>query len=314
MPAHIERFVSAAWTRGADVIILDLEDSVPEGMKARARARIRTAIAVVGQGGAQIGVRINSDTWHDDIEASIWPGLQQIIFPKAEDPASIRCACELVDQLEVERGLKPGSIGVAASIETVPGLYNVSDIFRAHSRVQSVSGPAEVDFTVDLGLTAEASIDQLEWARGELDLFMRSVGLDGAPRWTAGVDITNLEGADFLRGVSTCRRRDGMHGASGVHPATVEPSNMGYTPAEEEIDEAQSVVSRVLRAFRADREGMVFNNRWISAASLAGASRYLRFSSACKDLDAYKADCVDSMRARAVPDTGTPRYLSGEQK
>ena len=59
VPVTAERFVAKAHTRGADVIILDLEDSIPPAEKDAARAALPAAAAVVGQGGAEIAVRIN---------------------------------------------------------------------------------------------------------------------------------------------------------------------------------------------------------------------------------------------------------------
>ena len=61
VPAHREKFVAKAWTRGADCIILDLEDAVAPADKASARKLVKDDIPIVGRGGVEIQVRINRD-------------------------------------------------------------------------------------------------------------------------------------------------------------------------------------------------------------------------------------------------------------
>jgi citrate lyase subunit beta/citryl-CoA lyase len=72
VPIVRKKFVAAAHTRGADGIILDLEDSVPQAEKERARGLVPAAAREVGQGGSDVLVRINRP-WHQafrDVEAA----------------------------------------------------------------------------------------------------------------------------------------------------------------------------------------------------------------------------------------------------
>ena len=62
VPVNREKFVEKAWTRGADVIILDLEDAVAPGDKAAARKLVKDAIPLVRKGGAEVQVRINRES------------------------------------------------------------------------------------------------------------------------------------------------------------------------------------------------------------------------------------------------------------
>src|SRR5207244_11846002 len=83
MPVVTRRFVDHAWRRGCDFINLDLEDSVPQHLKAHARALIKDAIPIVRKGGAEAFTRINHDYVHADLEAIVWPGLRKVTSHKS---------------------------------------------------------------------------------------------------------------------------------------------------------------------------------------------------------------------------------------
>ena len=72
--------------RGADAIVLDLEDSVPVQEKASARQLVRDSLPLAARGGAEVLVRVNNDPalLADDIDASVHPGLDGLAIPKAE--------------------------------------------------------------------------------------------------------------------------------------------------------------------------------------------------------------------------------------
>ena len=83
VPAHVEKFVASAHTRGSDAIILDLEDAVPPAEKARARGLVASAAERVGQGGADVLVRINGPGLADeDIDAAVGPSVAALYLPK----------------------------------------------------------------------------------------------------------------------------------------------------------------------------------------------------------------------------------------
>ena len=109
MPVVTRRFVDHAWRRGCDFINLDLEDSVPQQLKAHARGLIKEAIPIVRKGGAEAFTRINHDLVHADLEAIVWPGLSKVNYPKAESAEEIRLLDDVITRLERERGIRPGT-------------------------------------------------------------------------------------------------------------------------------------------------------------------------------------------------------------
>src|SRR5262249_10249052 len=99
VPVTAERFVNGAAKRGADAIILDLEDAVAASEKDRARTLVPEAAKIVSRGGADVVVRINRPVRMTvrDLEAVIGPGVQAIALPKAESPEHVQLVAEIID-------------------------------------------------------------------------------------------------------------------------------------------------------------------------------------------------------------------------
>jgi citrate lyase subunit beta/citryl-CoA lyase len=113
MPVNQPRFVDKAYLRGADAIVLDLEDSVPPAEKGRARTMVKEAIPVAARGGADVFVRINKpvEMMIEDLEAAIHPGLAGLALPKVESAAEIHMLDELTTYWEKRHGVPQGTVG-----------------------------------------------------------------------------------------------------------------------------------------------------------------------------------------------------------
>jgi citrate lyase subunit beta/citryl-CoA lyase len=288
LPVHVERFVSSVWRRGADNILLDLEDSVAPDAKAEARAAVRAAIPIAARGGATVSVRVNHDTWEEDITAALWPGVSGITFPKAESAEEVRAVSALLDRLEPERDIEPGSTRLSPAIETVAGYVHAAEIAQASPRVGGVGGPAGVDFAVDLGFELDASLDQLEPARGALDLLGRSLGGRGGGRWHSGQAITEYGDEDRFTAAARVSRRNGGRGSAGIHPSVIVPFNRGYSPSSEEIEEARAITEEVAAAWAAGLGSAIVNGRRVSARNARAARDLAAYGEACRALDEQK--------------------------
>src|SRR5580704_14141192 len=112
MPAPVQRFVEKAHLRGADCIQLDLEDSVPPGEKAAARAAVASAAPLVRRGGGDVLVRINAPLSMavPDIQAAVCPGVDGLILTKVRGPDHVRLLDELVSEREHKSGLLEGRL------------------------------------------------------------------------------------------------------------------------------------------------------------------------------------------------------------
>src|SRR5205823_8160930 len=111
VPATQRRFVDGAARRGADAIILNLGDSDAASEKERARTLVPEAAKIVSRGGADVVVRINRPLRMTvrDLEAVIGPGVYAVALPKAESAQHVQLVCEMIDELEAERGIPVGT-------------------------------------------------------------------------------------------------------------------------------------------------------------------------------------------------------------
>src|SRR5258708_16928984 len=130
VPVTSERFLSKAHTRGADAIILDLEDSILPVNKAAARAALPATVPRVAQGGADVVVRINRplDLAVADIAASVMPEVAALMLPKVMGPEHVRLLAELVTDREAALGMPTVHRPFLALIESPAPLPHPSAI------------------------------------------------------------------------------------------------------------------------------------------------------------------------------------------
>src|SRR5215212_5018602 len=122
--SNVPRFIDGAHKRGADAIIVDLEDSVPIAERPAARRDLQSTCESVARGGADVIVRINRP-WRQtmlDLEAAVMPRVAALAVTKVDSADHIRLIAEVVSELEAERGMEVGATQFMAMIET-PGAW-----------------------------------------------------------------------------------------------------------------------------------------------------------------------------------------------
>jgi len=239
-PVNVRRFLEKAYTRGADGICLDLEDAVPPSEKENARKLVREALPLAARGGAEVIVRINNDPdlILEDIDASVYSGLNGIHLPKVESAKQIHRLDAVLEVKEKERGLPPKSIGIALAIETPLGLLNARSIAEASSRIVSM-GVGPEDYYLALGVEPSEDGVELLYAVSAVVTIckvnnLRPTGILGS---VAGFrDLDGFEKA-ALRG-----RQLGTQGAGCIHPDHVHILNRVFSPSPESVAYARRVV------------------------------------------------------------------------
>lgn len=299
MPIVTQRFIDKAWTRGCDFIVLDLEDSVPQHLKAHARTLVRDAIGKVSKGGAEAFVRINHDTVEEDLEGVVWPGLRRVKYPKAETAAEIRRLDDIITRLERERGIEPGSIEIDAGIETALGVTNIYDIAGASPRIREFgASTGGYDLSRDLGVEMFVGFDQFVYPRGEAEIAARALGLEVrtapfVPNRTGSVSDPD-RAYKLARGARLC----GMHlGGGGLNPAVVDGHNRGLTPTAEDIDDAKWVLRQYEALENASDSWRAVEGRIIDRYEAARARDTLDWAAACAERDREKAEAVARTKA-----------------
>jgi citrate lyase subunit beta/citryl-CoA lyase len=271
MPVNVPAFVDRAYQRGADAIVLDLEDSIPPAEKERARPMVRAAIASAGRGGSDVLVRVNH-AWElaeADLEAAVWPGLHGIAYPKAEQVEQIQRVDEALGRLERQRGLEAGSLTLSLLIETATGLLNARQLAHASPRLVSISLGAE-DLTLDLGIEPTDEGTELLYGRLFIVLLAREAGL--YPLGLMG-SLANYRDLDAFRRSVDAACKVGYRGASCIHPAQVPLLNAGFAPAPAEVEYARRVIAAYQEAEAQGRASIGLDGKMIDIPVLERARR-----------------------------------------
>jgi citrate lyase subunit beta/citryl-CoA lyase len=239
VPATAERFVAKAHTRGADAIILDLEDSIPPAEKEAARAALAGATRTVGQAGADVVVRINRplELAVPDIAAAVMPQVAALMLPKVMGPEHVRLLSEVVAAREAALGMPVGHTRFLALVETPAALPHLNAIAAADPRL------------VALGAGGEDMATELE-AQPTPDAMYVFAMLAVAAARAAGILPMGVLGpfADFkdLEAYRAGLRRSralGFACAACIHPVHVPIINEEYGVKPEELERAKRLVA-----------------------------------------------------------------------
>jgi citrate lyase subunit beta/citryl-CoA lyase len=271
VPAHVDRFVSRAHERGADAVILDLEDAVPAPEKPAARETLAASIASVGRNGAAAMVRANHGLRDlaRDLEAAVVPGLAAIALPKVEEPGFVREVAAAIDELEAERGIAPGTVRLILQVETPVGVLALPAIAAAHPRVAAITlGPE--DYVAAMGAVSEP--EALAHASHAVLIAARAAGIMPLGFVGSLVNTTDLE---TLSAQAHQARRLGFRGAMIVHPAQVPIMNEAYSPTAEEIAWAKRVVEANAKAAAEGRGAFMVDGRMADAPVVRRAEEIL---------------------------------------
>ncbi len=259
VPATVPRFVATAADRGADAVILDLEDSVALSEKPRARTLLAEAIPQVARRGADVLIRVNRP-WRlllRDLEAAVLPGVTALMLTKVESPEHVQAAAEVVAEMEAERGLPAGKLRFVVLVETAAGFFRMEAIARAHPRIVAMSLGAE-DFAASVGMLAEP--EGLFYPKQHMLFAARAAGV--LPLGFVG-SIADFRDQEAFRTIVRRSRRLGFVGASCIHPLQVAVLNEEFAPPAEEVENARRMVAVYDAALAAGTGAVQFEGKMI---------------------------------------------------
>ncbi|WP_114287477.1 L-malyl-CoA/beta-methylmalyl-CoA lyase [Candidatus Halocynthiibacter alkanivorans] len=282
-PAIFEKMAASA----ADVINLDLEDSVAPSDKDSARANVITALNTVDWGKKYVSVRINGlDTpyWYRDVVDLLEQGgarLDQIMIPKVGCAADVYAVDALVSAIEAATGRK-SPISFEVIIESAAGLSHVEEIAASSPRLQAMSLGA-ADFAASMGMQTTGIggtqenyymlhqgqkhwSDPWHWAQTAIVAACRTHGV--LPVDGPFGDFSDDEGF-----VAQARRSAtlGMVGKWAIHPKQIALANDVFTPSDAQVSEAREILAAMELA-KANGEGAtVYKGRLVDIASIKQA-------------------------------------------
>ncbi|CUK10073.1 Malyl-CoA lyase [Ruegeria denitrificans] len=271
----------------ADVINLDLEDSVAPSDKDIARANVIEALNTVDWGNKHMSVRINGlDTpyWYRDVVDLLEQAgdrLDQIMIPKVGCAADVYAVDALVTAIERAKGRsKPISFEVI--IESAAGIAHVEEIAASSPRMQAMSLGA-ADFAASMGMQTTGIggtqenyymlrdgekhwSDPWHWAQAAIVAACRTHGV--LPVDGPFGDFSDDEGyiAQAKRSATL-----GMVGKWAIHPKQIALANQVFTPSDEAVSEAREILAAMEQA-KANGEGAtVYKGRLVDIASIKQA-------------------------------------------
>jgi citrate lyase subunit beta/citryl-CoA lyase len=278
-PGNHPRRVEKALTLDADAVILDLEDAVATAEKVATRAAIAAVLTTPRSG--LLYVRVNAaDTEFccGDLVAVVRPGLDGIILPKVESPATLATIDWLLLQLERERGLEEGAIDLIPIIETARGLTHLDAILASGTRVKRIAFGAG-DFTLDVNMQWQRDEAELAYARARIVTASRAAGLE-APLDTVWVDLQDSEGLEASVRIALAY---GFQGKMCIHPNQVPVVNRVFTPSEDEIAFAERVAAAFAKAEAAGVASIQLDGKFIDYPIVYRAQRLLEKIAAIRD-------------------------------
>jgi citrate lyase subunit beta/citryl-CoA lyase len=229
--------LSKAGARGADALIIDLEDAVAPVAKAAARAALSTWLDGLAQPSFEVWVRVNHtlEMLETDLRAAVHPQVTGVMLPKVRTVGERDHAADLLGRFEELSGLRTGSILLLPIIETAEGMLAVAELARGRRVHQLMIG--ELDLGAELGLDP-ADPTAFQPLRIQVVVASAAGGI-APPLAPVSPDFRDLDG---LREETQRLRRWGFGSRPAIHPAQVPVYNEVFTPSGPEVERAARMV------------------------------------------------------------------------
>lgn len=273
VPADTDRFLAKAGERGADALILDMEDAVAPPAKAAARSNLAAFVPrLQADARVPIYVRVNNQPslLAADLEAAIRAGADGLLVPKVETAEQVVRLDADMRRLEGEAGRPLGGIHVVALLESPLAICNALAIAQSSPRLSALLFGTE-DFSAESGI--ESASEGMAMPAQMMALAAAAAGLQpmGLPGTVA--EFTDL---DAYRAVAMQARRIGMRGAICIHPAQVPVINEVFGGTAEEADRSRRLLKVFDASVAAGRGAVAHEGRMVDEPIAIRARRFLQ--------------------------------------
>ncbi len=272
VPGNRANMLERALGFGADIVMVDLEDSVPPGEKAAARDLAVAWTPRLAAAGRRVMVRVNSlDTGlaADELAAVVSPYLAGVSIGKGNTPWELQQVDRLLAPLEAAAGIAAGSIKVVPWIETALAIVHVYEMARASRRIVGLAFGAE-DYTNDMGVIRNDFGEECYYARSAVAVAARAAGvaaLDGP--------FVGFRDPDGLRKDAGTARQMGYTGKFAIHPAQIDIINETFSPNPDDVAYARRVVAAWDEAEAAGRGSLSIDGRMVDVPVVKRAQNLL---------------------------------------
>jgi citrate lyase beta subunit len=260
LPGSSERMMEKAGTRGADVLVLDLEDGVHPDQKDQARHQVASALGRLDFGTSEVWVRVNA-------AASPWFGADVAMVSKARPAGTILPKAEGADPVERLAEALP-EVSLFLMVETALGVLEARSLAR-HPAVRGLLfGAADYRESLRAGRSSDES--ELSFARSSILHAARASSIEAFD--TPWFEYKDLEG---LEASARRARLLGFDGKTAIHPSQVPTLNRTFSPTPEEMVRARGIVEVMEKAFAEGKNVATLGNEMVEALHLAEAKRIL---------------------------------------
>ncbi len=277
VPGNRENMLERAKSFNADVIVVDLEDSVHPGGKEDARELAKKWVPTLHREGQRVVVRVNSlDTGltRTELEALVSPELYGISLGKVESTWNMRDLDRMLSAIESSAGVEMGSIKVVAWAETASAMVDARDIAKSTPRVIALAFGAE-DFTNDMGIERSDTGEEVQVPRSLVPIAAKAAGV-------ASLDspFVLFQDPDALRADAMRARQMGYTGKHAIHPAQLDIINEVFSPAAEEVAYARRIIEAWDEAQVNGRGSLALDGRMVDVPVVKRAQNLLDFACA----------------------------------
>ena len=277
VPGNRHDMLEKARDFDADVIMADLEDSVPPAEKLNARQTVKDLAPSLSQRGRKVMVRLNSlDTGltRDELSAVIGPHLYGVSLGKVESTWDIMEWSRMAFALEKETGLEPGHLKLIPWIENSRAIMRVYDIALASSRIVGLAFGAE-DYTDDMGVRRTDAGDEVYFPRAAVAVAARAAEV-------AALDspYVRFRDQDGLKMDIESALKLGYRGKFAIHPAQLDIINDMFSPLPQDVEYARRVVEAWDEAENSGRGSTSLDGRMIDVPVVKRARNLLALADA----------------------------------
>ncbi len=273
VPAHNQKLLDSAVRRDADVLLLDIEDSVPYSDKQKARDNIKEFVKRKDLNGKLLFPRVNDresgELLKDAYQLSI-DGIAGFMYPKSTKGEDVYFFGKLLETIEYEKGLPIGTFKIIPLIETTGAVINIKEICSACTRVIAVAFGCE-DFITDLQGKHDLEGQSIMMARNLISIGARSCGV--LPIDTVHIRVHDLK--DLERNLQISKNL-GFEGMLVLNPKELPLVNRYFSPTHEEISWAEEMIELSEKA-KAEGKGVaVKDEKFIGPPMVKMANNILR--------------------------------------
>lgn len=273
VPAHNDKLMKSASNSEADVLLLDIEDSVqPQKNKQKGRNKILEFINEGHFNGRCIFPRVNDresgELLKDIMQLSV-NGVTGFMYPKSKRGEDVYFFDKLLETVEYEKGLIPGTFKIIPLIETASAVMNVQEICLASKRVVAVAYGSE-DFITDLEGVHDLEHESLFTPRALIAMGARASGI--IPIDTVHVRVHDLE--DLEQNLITSKKL-GFEGMLVLHPKEIPLIHEHYSPSKQEIIDANEMLTLYKEAEKENVGVAIKNSKFIGPPMIKKAKKIL---------------------------------------